>query len=142
MTSISMGVPLLLLMLACATTGSSAGSFTLEVVSTRAVASFDSLPEPRVTVANGAITVEAVFPLGGAGYRLTPHGSIVDGVIDLLVAAARPEDVMGATVLTVYGYRLRSGTIAPGSYTVRLHHALADEGDPEFILEQPVVIPR
>jgi hypothetical protein len=106
------------------------------------VAQLDSLPTPIVEVRDGRVVIHAHFGLGATGYELTPHGTIEDGVIDLLVAAELPTEMAGLQVLTAYEYRLATPVLEPGSWTLRLHHAVADEGDPEFILEQVVVVPR
>ena len=106
------------------------------------MASFDSLPEPRIEVAEGRIRIHAHFGLGATGYRLAPFGSIEEGVVDLLVSAELPGDMMGLAVLTDYAWVVTTAVLDPGTWRVRVHQAIAAEGDPEFLLEQDVVVPR
>ena len=106
------------------------------------MASFDSLPEPRIEVTEGKIRIHAHFGLGATGYRLTPFGTVEEGVVDLLVSAELPSDVMGLAVLTDYSYVVTTAVLDPGIWRVRVHQAIAEEGDPEFLLDQDVVVSR
>ncbi len=137
-----MSLSLLAVLSACADRPAAPPLFTLDLLGTTAVAQLDSLPAPVVEVRDGRVVVQAQFGLGATGYELTPHGTIEDGVIDLLVAAEMSAEMAGLQVLTAYAYRLATPALEPGTWTLRLHHAVADEGDPEFILEQVVVVPR
>jgi hypothetical protein len=133
---------LLALMLGCPAPPATP-QFELELLGTASVAGFDSLPEPEVTeVVGRRVTIHASFGLGATGYELVPSGTIGDGVVDMLVVARMPAEAMGLQVLTVYAYRLATPRLEPGTWTVRLHQVLDGEGDPEFLLEQQVVVPQ
>lgn len=128
---------------ACAASAGGPPEFTLEMLGTASVATLDSLPEPVVTeVVGRRVAIQAHFGLGATGYELVPSGTIGDGVVDILVVAKMPADVMGAQVLTTYAYKLTTPPLEPGSWTVRLHQVMEGEGDPEFLLEQQVLVPR
>lgn len=142
MPKVAVSLSLLAAFTACANPAGAPPPLSLNLLGTSAVAQLDSLPPPVVEIEDGRVVIRAHFGLGATGYELTPHGSIEDGVIDLLVAAEMPAEMAGLQVLTAYEYRLATPALEPGTWTLRLHHAVADEGDPEFILEQVVVVPR
>lgn len=129
-------------MVACAVPATSESPFTLDLIGAASVASFDSLPEPRIEVTEGRVRIHAHFGLGATGYRLLPFGTIEEGVVDLLVTAELPGDTMGLTVLTDYYYVVTTAVLDPGTWRVRVHQAIAEEGNPELLLEQEVVVVR
>ncbi|HEX9897678.1 MAG TPA: hypothetical protein VGC81_00545 [Candidatus Methylomirabilis sp.] len=142
MPKLAMSLSLLATLSACADQAGAPPLLSLDRLGMTAVTQLDSLPTPVVEVRDGRVVIQAHFGLGATGYALTPHGTIEDGVIDLVVAAEMPAEMAGLQVLTAYAYRLATPVLEPGTWSLRLHHAVADEGDPEFILEQAVVVPR
>lgn len=128
-------------MVGCGPAANEEMPFDVEVFETAPATQVDTLAPPAMQVLDRRVAVDAVMGLGGAGYQLSATGSVADGVIEILVTARLPEDVMGATVLTTYGYRVTSGRLSSGRYRVVLRHAMEGGGTPELVGEQEVEVP-
>lgn len=126
---------------ACGPAAEGEMTFTVEVFETVPATQVDTLAPPTMQVLDGRVAVDAVMGLGGAGYQLTATGSVADGVVDILVTARMPEEVIGASVLTTYGYRVTSERLPSGRYRVVLRHGLEGGGTPEVVGEQEVEVP-
>jgi len=130
------------LLAGCVPAGGEEGRVELEVLSAEPVEQVDSLPAPTARVEGGRLVLEAVFGLGSAGYLLTADGGREEDRIEVTVHARMPEGTTGASVLTAYRYRVTSGVLPAGSWTVRLRQAMDDEGAPEVVFEGVVTSGR
>jgi hypothetical protein len=134
------GLLFLLPLMACATAAAPEPGFRVEVIRTESVEQIDSIPVPTLTIADRRLQVLGSIGLGATGYELVPSGMVEHGVIELLITPRMPEEMAGLTVLTRYEYRLTTGTLAPGSYAVRLRYAREGDGDPVVAFEGRITV--